>query len=123
MDAWTDCGDGFIRADVIRWTEAVFDGPFARNGRKARRGKAVRVGEREVIAEVLSPADSKGFIRLLVRACRVVSARGDVPVAPKALEVGGEIRRQEKPLLRNGIQRLAWSGESARAAIIGKALP
>lgn len=83
MVFWIACGDGFIPADVIRWIEAVFDGPFGRNGRKARRGKAVRVGERELVAEVLGLADEKGFRRLLVRACRIVSARDDVPVAPK----------------------------------------
>lgn len=118
MGAWIACGADFIPADVVRWKEVVYDGPFGRNGQRARRGKPVRIGEREVIAEVLTAPDAKDFISLLVRACCILSARDDVPVAPKPLEIGKEVKRQSKTLVKGYIERLRWSDESARCAIV-----
>ena len=45
MTQWIEVKD-FIEADVIRWTEGVFD-------RARRNKKASRLGERRVTAEVL----------------------------------------------------------------------
>lgn len=118
MKGLSQCREGFIAADVIRWREAFHDGPFERNGRKSRRGKPVRVGEREVVAEVLTAPDAKGFISLLVRACCIISVRDDVPAAPKPLEIGKEIKRQRKTLVKGNIERLRWSDEAARAAVV-----
>jgi hypothetical protein len=116
MKAWIDCGDAFIKADVVRWTEAVFDRPLTRYGRKRKTGKAIHVGEREIAAEVLREPDTKGFVTLLVRACRIVSARENWPV--EQLKVGTEIRRQKKTLLKGNIARMAWDDEEARSMVV-----
>ena len=46
MEQWIEAQD-FIAADVIRWREGVFH--------NRRKGKALRIGERQVAAEVLHP--------------------------------------------------------------------
>lgn len=110
--------ESFIRADVIRWVEPVYDGPFGRNGRKAARGKPVRVGERQVVGEAISEVDEKGFVRLLVRSCHIISVRNDVPASPEVLKAATEIRRKTSTLIKGRVERLPWSDESARCAVV-----
>lgn len=116
MEAWIECGGQFIRADVVRWTEAVFEN-------KTRGRKPLFLGEREVIAEVQSEPDAKGFLNLLVRGCKVVSVskKANAP-SPPVLDNATEIRRQKKTLLRNGVQRLAWDDEGARGLVASRFL-
>lgn len=119
MQRWIECGDGFIQADVVRWKEGVFEAPLTRK-RRRRKGRAVHTGEREVIAEVLSSADERGFVTLLTRACRIVSVKEGRKVAPLKTET--EIRRQQKTLLKGGVERLEWSDETARALVASRFL-
>lgn len=116
MSEWITCGDAFIVADVVRWTEPAFAPQLTRWGQRRRRAKDICIGEREVIAEVLSDPDQRGFLRLLVRACRVVSSKSvrDVPM----LRSEEEIRRRKSTLTKGKVHRLAWSDESARAVVV-----
>ena len=41
---WVPCGSGFIEADVIRWSETVWQKS------RRKRGRAVNIGDRLVIA-------------------------------------------------------------------------
>src|SRR5437867_2853453 len=91
MAEWVRIQDsGFIAADVIRWKESVY-----RPG-KSRKGKAVRLGERLVTAEVLNEPDRKGFARLLVRKCEVLSEVTTAKLPP--LSSATEIRRAGKTI-------------------------
>lgn len=110
MDQWVEAED-FIAADVIRWKEAVFD-------RGGRRKKALRIGERQLIAEVINRG-ADGWVRLLVRLCTITrddQAGKRVP----ALKPETEIRRGEKTILRGKPERLFWNDEGARDAVIAK---
>lgn len=62
---WLPCGGGFIKADVFRWTEAVWH--------KSKRGRATKAGERQAAAEVIG--DTDGWLRLLARDCRLPKMR------------------------------------------------
>jgi hypothetical protein len=108
MGEWV-VADPIIEADVIRWTEAVYD--------KRRKGnKAMRIGERMVVAEVLE-LTKDGWARLLVRACTVTrddTAGRHVPV----FKPEDQIRRATKTVLRGKPQRLLWSDESVREALL-----
>lgn len=107
METWVLAED-FINADVIRWSEGVFS--------NRRRGKALKIGERIVAAEVLSRGED-GWVRLLVRSCVVTRddmAGSHVPV----LKPESIIRRGLKTLLRGKVERLLWEHEDARAAIV-----
>lgn len=116
MEAWVECGAAFIKADVVRWREAVFE--ERRKGRKPS-----FLGEREVVAEVVGDIDSQGFAKLLVRDCRVISTskKAGLPLPP-VLANGEEIRRRDKTLLKNGLHRLPWDDEAARDMVASKFL-
>ena len=57
MEEWVPAED-FIPADVIRWTESIFD--------RRRKGKALRIGERLLAGEVVERT-ADGWVRVLVR--------------------------------------------------------
>lgn len=116
MAAWISVGDGFIEADVIRWKEPVF--------KNRQYGQPVRVGDRLVTAEVLREADKDGWVYLLVRRSEVLSVRtswqlSDVPLPA----TGMETRRRLRTILRGNPERLAWSDESARVAVVASRFP
>jgi hypothetical protein len=109
MAEWVSIPDGFIAADVVRFKETAY------HARKTRRGRAVRLGERLLTAEVLQGPDSKGWVRLLVRKCETL-----VEFTTRRLPVylnGAEIKRARKTIMRGNPERLLWSDESARAVV------
>ncbi len=107
MEQWVSAED-FIAADLIRWKEGVFH--------NRRRGKALRIGERLVAAEVLHRGED-GWVKLLVRACTII--KDDVAgKTVRPLKAGEEIRRASKSLLRGKVERLLWDDESARATVL-----
>ena len=95
MDQWVPATD-FIAADVIRWTEGIYD--------RRKRGKALRIGERLVAAEVIERGKD-GWVNLLVRASTItkdeVAGRSIILLKP-----GEALRRGEKTILRGKPQRL-----------------
>ena len=107
MDQWVPATD-FIAADVIRWTEGIYD--------RRKRGKALRIGERLIAAEVIERGKD-GWVKLLVRACTIT--KDEFAGRPIILLKAGEIlRRGEKTILRGKPQRLLWNDETARAAVL-----
>ncbi len=61
---WIAATEGIIVADVIRWTESIYE------KRRRKKDKSRRIGERQVTAEVLEVTDD-GCLKLLVRACTI----------------------------------------------------
>lgn len=107
MDQWIPATD-FIAADVVRWTEGIYD--------RRKRGKALRIGERLIAAEVIERGKD-GWVKLLVRASSITKDE----VAGRAitlLKPGEAVRRGEKTILRGKPQRLLWDDESARQAVV-----
>lgn len=107
MDQWVPATD-FIAADVVRWTEGIYD--------RRKRGKALRIGERLVAAEVIERGKD-GWVKLLVRACTITKDEyAGRPIIP--LKAGETLRRGEKTILRGKPQRLLWNDETARTAVV-----
>jgi hypothetical protein len=107
MDQWIPATD-FIAADVVRWTEGIYD--------RRKRGKALRIGERLVAAEVIERGKD-GWVKLLVRACTITKDEfAGKPILP--LKAGEQVRRGEKTILRGKPQRLLWNDETARATVV-----
>ncbi len=107
---WVRCGSGFIEADVIRWTEGIW--------RKARRnrGRAVNVGERMVIAEVIR--DDGEWVDLLVRDCTVAK---EIPGTQNPLLAKhAEARRKKHTIAKGNPERLLWSDETVRALLVSR---
>lgn len=107
MEQWVEAED-FIAADVIRWREAVYD--------RRRHGKAQRIGERLVVAEVIV-RDEDGWVALLVRACTITKDEFAGRTVP-SIKKDDQIRRAAKTVLRGKVERLLWDDESARAAVL-----
>ena len=100
---WIVCGAEFIEGDVIRWQEGVFDSsPYNRQER-------VRIGDRTVTAQVeFDPDDLNTLMEL-----RVLTSDGT-----RAYKNGEMIRRARHTVSSADTERLAWSDEEARAAVI-----
>jgi len=100
---WIICGAEFIEGDVIRWQESVFQpSRYARNQR-------VKTGNRGVTAQLLfDPSDPNELMELTV-----LASEGTNPYKPAEL-----IRRARRTLCRKDTERLAWSDEEARAAVV-----
>lgn len=107
---WVPCGSGFIEADVIRWTEGEWRRP------RRRRGRAVNIGDRVVIAEVIR--DEGGWVDLLVRDCTILSEKFGLKVLP--LAKNAPVRRKRHTVEKGKPERLLWSDESARALLASK---
>lgn len=107
MEQWIEAQD-FIAADVIRWKEGVFH--------NRRKGKALRIGERQVAAEVLQRGED-GWVKLLVRVCTITKDEAAGKTV-QALKAGEQIRRAARTLLRGKVERLLWDDESARNAVL-----
>ena len=107
---WIPCGGGFIEADVVRWTESVWQdlarGPV----------HAVNTGERLVVAEVLR-VDGE-WVELLVRDCRVVSEMPGWILEP--LANGQKVRRKRRTIERGKPERLLWSDEGVRTLLVSR---
>jgi diadenosine tetraphosphatase ApaH/serine/threonine PP2A family protein phosphatase len=81
-----------------------------------KRGKAVRIGERLIAAEVIERGKD-GWVKLLVRACTI--PKDESAGRPITLLKPGEaLRRGEKTTLRGRPQRLLWDDETARQAVV-----
>jgi len=109
---WVPCGGGFVEADVIRWNEGVWQKP------RRRRGRAVNIGDRVVIAEVVR--DEGGWVDLLVRGCSVASEKFGCKVLP--LAKNAPVRRKRHTIEKGKPERLLWSDESARALLVSEFL-
>lgn len=109
MTIWLACADGFIAADVIRWKEGIWE-------RRGPRGsRSMKVGEREVVAEVIDGPDAEGWVTLLVRDCQVLTEH----VKDGKIKAGTQMRRKAPTVLRGAPARMKWSDEAARGAVKG----
>ncbi len=109
MEQWISASEGFIQADVIRWTEGIYA------KRRRKNAKSPRIGERQVTAEVLAGTDD-GWLKLLVLGSIITKddyAGSRLP----PLNTGEQIKRARKTVERGKPERLLWRKEPARAAI------
>jgi hypothetical protein len=111
--SWIPCSDGFIEADVVRWSEAVW-----KTGRR-KGGRPVKFGERSVTAQV-GRIDGE-WVLLHVVEGRVTGEKQGRTIT-EVRKKGQEIRRKRHSIERGTPERLRWSDESARAAVASRFL-
>ncbi len=110
MVKWIACGDRFIEADVIRWREAVWKPKPRKNSRP------VKIGERLVTAQVLK-REPGGWVRHSISQCETQNAENwTARISP--LELGAVVRRKLDTIKRGKPQRLHWTDETARNAVV-----
>ena len=113
---WISCGKGFIEADVIRWREPIWK-PQGRTSKKP----PTMLGFRTVTAQVLK-FDRYGWVHVQVAACTVEPLlRCTKQLYP--LETGKPVRRKRDKIGQGKIERLLWTDETARDAILASKPP
>ena len=110
MDGWIFCEGDFMKADIIRWEEPIWE---KRGGRDAR---WVRIGNRLVTAQVLREDPDTGFVTLLVREDRILEDKTPRKTL-RPMEKDKEIPRKRESLRKGRPERMLWSEEEARAAV------
>ena len=105
---WEKSSD-FALSDVIEWTEAIW--PLRRSRRRA---KPRPVGKQKLIGQITEIEGD--FIKLII----LKSAILENTVAKELLphKVGSTLTKKRTTLLRGEPQRLHWSEEEVRAALL-----
>ncbi|WP_089852124.1 hypothetical protein [Salipiger marinus] len=114
---WVECGKELIEADVIRWSEPVWK-PSGRTARRKPRKAPVMIGRRTVTGQV-QKIDRNGWVHVSVAAC-VVEPFPDWWKPIPAYGKDEIIRRQRGKIGRGKVERLLWSEEEARTAIVSR---
>jgi hypothetical protein len=109
---WVPCSSGFIEADVIHWSEGVWQQP------RRKRGRVLNIGDRVVIAEVIR--DDGEWVDLLVRDCIIASEKPGRKVLPLAKNL--EVRRKRHTIEKGKPERLLWTDETVRALLVSRFL-
>jgi hypothetical protein len=106
---WISCTAPVV-ADVIRWKEPIWAPPHK------KRGKPDKIGEQLLTAEVAAIGE---FVELRVRAAEKLSLDQGAEKSALTVKEGDMIRRKQSTIDRGETERLLWSDEAARAALLG----
>ena len=106
---WEQAGQ-FIESDVIEWTEAIWPPRTSRR----RRTKPRPWGKQKVIGQIT--AIDGDFIKLTVLKAEILE--DDAPKELLPPKPGTEITKKRATLLRGEPQRLHWSEEDVRKALL-----
>ena len=106
MAKWIPCGETFITGDVLRWTEPIWKP-------RAKRGRGKVIGERVVVAQVLSELEDDSVL-LTVKSCETKRGEFWLKSLPE-LKPGEEIKRRRAPLVKGGVERYQWGGTDGEA--------
>ncbi len=100
----------FIEADVVEWVEAIW------SPKKFKKGKSKPWGKQKVVAQI-THIDGD-FIKLTVLKAAVIENIIGSDLRP--LKVGTTITKKRSTLLRGSPERLHWSEEDVRAALMAQ---
>ena len=102
--------DSFVISDVIEWTEAI----WPRRTTRRRKSKPRPIGKQKIIAQI-TEIDGD-FIKLTVLKSELLESTVSRELLPH--KVGTVITKKRTPLLRGEPQRLHWSEEDVRKALL-----
>ncbi|MDE2336627.1 MAG: hypothetical protein KGL10_04890 [Alphaproteobacteria bacterium] len=101
--------DSFVTSDVIEWTEAIWPRRKTR-----RRSKPRPVGKQKIIAQVIEMDGD--FIKLTILKSELLENTVARELLPH--KVGTVITKKRATLLSGAPQRLHWSEEDVRKALL-----
>ena len=99
----------FVESDVIEWTEEIWP-----QRRRRRKTKPSPVGKQRIIAQITGIDGD--FIKLTVLKSEIVENSVEKEVHPP--KPGSVITKKRQTLLRGESQRLHWSEEDVRKALL-----
>lgn len=106
--AWTQSGE-FVESDVVEWTEAIWPPNHSRRRKKSRPW-----GKQKIVAQI---AHIEGdFVKLTVLKASVIENLIGSDLRPH--KVGATITKKRQTLMRGEPERLLWSEEDVRRALL-----
>jgi hypothetical protein len=107
---WEETTGEFLESDVIEWREIIWP------PRNPRRKKPRPYGEQIVTGQIIRIEGE--FVILDVLKAEITENRTAAALRPHA--VGTTIKRKRQTLLKGNPERLLWSEEDVRAALLPK---
>lgn len=105
---WEKSGE-FVESDVVEWTEAIWPPSHSRRRKKSRPW-----GKQKIVAQI---AHIEGdFVKLTVLKASVTENLIGSDLRP--YQLGTSITKKRTTLLRGSPERLLWSEEDVRAALL-----
>jgi len=108
--AWEKSEGVFVESDVVEWIEAI----WSPNKSRRRKTKSRPWGKQKVVAQVASVEGD--FVKLTVLKAAVIENIIGSELRPH--KVGTTITKKRSTLLRGNPERLHWSEEDVRAALL-----
>ena len=106
---WEKSQGDFLESDVVEWVEAIWSPNKTRRRRKSRPW-----GKQKVVAQIASVEGD--FVKLTVLKATVIE--NIIGSALKPHQVGTMITKKRATLLRGSPERLLWSEEDVRSALL-----
>lgn len=106
---WEKSDSNFVESDVVEWTEAIWPPSHSRRRKKSRPW-----GKQKVIAQIT--AIDGDFIKLIILKSEITE--NIIGSELKPYKVGATITKKRSTLLRGEPERLLWSEEDVRSALI-----
>jgi len=107
--AWTKQDGEFVESDVVEWTEAIWPPSHSRRRKKSRPW-----GKQKIIAQIT--AIDGEFVKLTILKSAITE--NIIGSGLKPHKVGSTITKKRSTLLRGEPERLLWSEEDVRAALL-----
>ena len=106
--AWTQSGE-FVESDVVEWTEAIWPPSHSRRRKKSRPW-----GKQKITAQIT--AIDGDFIKLTILKSEITENIIGSELKPH--KVGTTITKKRQTLIRGEPERLLWSEEDVRKALL-----
>jgi hypothetical protein len=107
--AWEKSQGDFLESDVVEWVEAIWSPNKTRKRKKSRPW-----GKQKVIAQIA--AIDGDFVKLTILKAHITENIIGSELRPH--KVGSTITKKRSTLLRAETERLLWSEEDVRAALL-----
>lgn len=103
--------DGFVEGDVVKWSEAIWS---PNNRRRRKNANKKPWGKQEVTAQVVGMDEE--FIALKVLKAKITESNVGTELLPH--KVGATIKKKRQTLLKGQPERLLWTEEDVRGALL-----
>jgi len=107
---WEKSQGEFVESDVVEWTEAIW------SPKKYKRGKSKPWGKQKVVAQVTHIEGD--HVKLKVLKSSIIENILGSDLRPH--KVGSTITKKRSTLVRGNPERLHWSEEDVRAALLAE---
>lgn len=105
---WEQSKGDLLESDVVEWVEAVW------SPNKFKKRKSRPWGKQKVIAQIAAIDDD--FVKLIILKAHIIENIIGSELRPH--KVGSTITKKRSTLLRGEPERLLWSEEDVRAALL-----